>query len=264
MNKTLEKVPGIGDIPILGLLFKSQAAQKQRTELVVMITPEILRGNSPGVTRDVPRLQEPLMPTLEQKKSTPMPPPAFPPQPSAALGGPGAAPVASSSAPAASDSAAAAERVRALMPSTTPGAVHNETMPATSTPGAVATPPTAPSQTPGQPRTTDRSRQTAHDRDEAAKAAEGKVRAKQLDQDRKKEAEATRASAEAAKRQAVVDRAAADAAAKRQAEQAKKQAVIDKKNQKAVAEAEAKLKAAQSAYDAEVAKTKKPQPQDRQ
>ena len=42
MNSTLQKIPGIGDIPILGLLFKSKAAQKNQTELVVMITPQIL------------------------------------------------------------------------------------------------------------------------------------------------------------------------------------------------------------------------------
>ncbi len=39
---TLQKIPGIGDIPILGYLFKSKAAQKNQTELVVMITPVIL------------------------------------------------------------------------------------------------------------------------------------------------------------------------------------------------------------------------------
>ena len=50
MNSTLQKIPGIGDIPILGLLFKSKAANKDQTELVVMITPEILPRNSPGVT----------------------------------------------------------------------------------------------------------------------------------------------------------------------------------------------------------------------
>src|SRR4029079_10867905 len=42
MNTTLRKIPGIGDIPILGLLFQSKAAQKEQTELVVMITPHIL------------------------------------------------------------------------------------------------------------------------------------------------------------------------------------------------------------------------------
>src|SRR5262249_39448997 len=32
VNSTMQKIPGIGDIPILGLLFKSKAAQKDRTE----------------------------------------------------------------------------------------------------------------------------------------------------------------------------------------------------------------------------------------
>ena len=57
MNSTLQKIPGIGDIPILGQLFRSKAAQKNQTELVVMITPIILRGDSPGVTANLPRLE---------------------------------------------------------------------------------------------------------------------------------------------------------------------------------------------------------------
>ena len=52
MNSTLQKIPGIGDIPILGLLFKSKAAQKDQTELVVMITPQIPHA---GVERASPR-----------------------------------------------------------------------------------------------------------------------------------------------------------------------------------------------------------------
>ena len=39
VSSTMSKIPGIGDIPILGYLFKSRAYQKQQTELVVMITP---------------------------------------------------------------------------------------------------------------------------------------------------------------------------------------------------------------------------------
>ena len=62
MNSTLQKIPGIGDIPILGLLFKSKAAQKNQTELVVMITPQILPRNSPGVTPNLPRMPEPFLP----------------------------------------------------------------------------------------------------------------------------------------------------------------------------------------------------------
>src|SRR6185437_15461342 len=77
MNTTMQKIPGIGDIPILGLLFKSKAAQKNQTELVVMITPEILSNNSPGVTPNLPRISEPFMPAIPQKDLKPTPPPAF-------------------------------------------------------------------------------------------------------------------------------------------------------------------------------------------
>ena len=62
MNSTLQKIPGIGDIPILGYLFRSKAAQKNQTELVVMITPRILQPGSVGVTSELPRMAEPYMP----------------------------------------------------------------------------------------------------------------------------------------------------------------------------------------------------------
>jgi pilus assembly protein CpaC len=78
VNSTMSKIPGIGDIPILGHLFRSRAAQKNQTELVVMITPQILRANSPGLTTELPRLQEPFMPPMPPvPPSVPMPPPAF-------------------------------------------------------------------------------------------------------------------------------------------------------------------------------------------
>ena len=80
MNSTLQKIPGIGDIPILGQLFRSKAAQKNRTELVVMITPHILRSNSPGVTPTLPRQTEPYLPAFTEKESMLPPPAAFPAQ----------------------------------------------------------------------------------------------------------------------------------------------------------------------------------------
>ncbi|PYR73978.1 MAG: hypothetical protein DMF87_24175 [Acidobacteria bacterium] len=78
LNSTMQKIPGIGDIPILGQLFRSKAAQKDQTELVVMITPEILRTDSPGVSATLPRLTEPYLAPAPQNKSLPSPPPAFP------------------------------------------------------------------------------------------------------------------------------------------------------------------------------------------
>ena len=77
MSSTMQKVPGIGDIPILGHLFRSRAAQKDQTELVVMITPIILNTNSPGVTNELPRLEQPFLPRTEPNAKAPMPEPAF-------------------------------------------------------------------------------------------------------------------------------------------------------------------------------------------
>jgi pilus assembly protein CpaC len=77
MNSTMQKIPGIGDIPILGHLFRSKAAQKNQTELVVMITPQILPAGSVGVTSELPRITEPYLPAIPQNQSLPAPPPAF-------------------------------------------------------------------------------------------------------------------------------------------------------------------------------------------
>jgi pilus assembly protein CpaC len=77
MNETLRRVPGIGDIPILGYLFRSQAYEKHNTELVVMITPHIIRRDSPGVTPNLPGLPEPFLPDTNPNRTRQMPPPAF-------------------------------------------------------------------------------------------------------------------------------------------------------------------------------------------
>ena len=39
-----EKVPLLGDIPILGALFRSSAYKKKETELIIVVTPTILKG----------------------------------------------------------------------------------------------------------------------------------------------------------------------------------------------------------------------------
>ena len=42
-NVTSSKVPILGDIPILGSLFRSNATQKRKSELVILVTPRILK-----------------------------------------------------------------------------------------------------------------------------------------------------------------------------------------------------------------------------
>jgi pilus assembly protein CpaC len=43
VTESVSKVPGIGDIPILGQLFRSQQFQKGETELVILVTPYLVR-----------------------------------------------------------------------------------------------------------------------------------------------------------------------------------------------------------------------------
>ncbi len=40
VTDSMSKIPGLAHIPILGVIFKSRAEQKSKTELVVMVTPE--------------------------------------------------------------------------------------------------------------------------------------------------------------------------------------------------------------------------------
>ena len=42
-TENLSKIPGIGDIPLLGKLFQSRQLQKTNSELLVLVTPELVR-----------------------------------------------------------------------------------------------------------------------------------------------------------------------------------------------------------------------------
>jgi pilus assembly protein CpaC len=54
-TETLEKIPFIGDIPILGKLFQSRSISKTNTELIVIVTPELVRPVAAG--QPVPELK---------------------------------------------------------------------------------------------------------------------------------------------------------------------------------------------------------------
>ena len=42
-NNSTDKVPGLGNLPILGTLFRSNSFRKQQTELMIVVTPYIVR-----------------------------------------------------------------------------------------------------------------------------------------------------------------------------------------------------------------------------
>jgi pilus assembly protein CpaC len=218
--QSMQKVAGIGDIPILGLLFKSKAAQKDQTELVVMITPEILAPNSPGVTNELPRQVEPYMPPPSAKKSFPAPPPAF------RSSGSGATNVAPQASPANGAGVAQAPVIDA------PGAVS----PASEPPDAGRPLTKAEKKAAEQAEREDRER---HEAELQAQAEQGKRDAKERDRQEKLAREQAKRDAEAEKKAAEV---------------AKRQAEIDRERQKEIDAAAAKLKAAEAAYQAELAK----------
>ncbi len=59
-NRTIEnlnKVPGLGDIPLLGKLFQSQSVSRSNSELLVLITPELVRPIPAG--QPLPSLEFP-------------------------------------------------------------------------------------------------------------------------------------------------------------------------------------------------------------
>ncbi|MBI2679450.1 MAG: pilus assembly protein N-terminal domain-containing protein [Candidatus Solibacter usitatus] len=48
VTESLSRLPGLSSIPILGALFKSRSINKNKTELIVMVTPELITPRAPG------------------------------------------------------------------------------------------------------------------------------------------------------------------------------------------------------------------------
>lgn len=62
----LSKIPGIGDVPILGQLFRSKSNQRTRTELLVIVTPHIADPVRTGA--QAASIPSPAMPSLDKPK----------------------------------------------------------------------------------------------------------------------------------------------------------------------------------------------------
>jgi pilus assembly protein CpaC len=66
-STNVDKVPGLGDIPIIGALFRSKKFQNRETELVVFVTPTLIDPASPGIAGRVQKTQERLEDRLGQR-----------------------------------------------------------------------------------------------------------------------------------------------------------------------------------------------------
>ena len=234
LNSTIQKIPGIGDIPILGYLFKSRAYQKNETELVVMVTPTIVRRGSTGVSQGLPALVEPYLQAPPKTLPPPAPYTGSPrhpsTQPAPRPGGQEPAPQASTSAPEAA-------------PVTRPIQSDANAMSPTLAAVPSVIPPKAEKVAPPKPPTKAEMKAQEKQRAEERKTAEASH----------KKAEEDRRAAEKLEK----ERAAHEAeVAKKNAEVAKKKAEEDQKRDKALADAAARLKQAQAAYQSEMEKTK--------
>ena len=53
-DKTVSKIPFLGDIPGLGALFRSTVTNKRKSELVILITPKIITDDEEPVVYQEP------------------------------------------------------------------------------------------------------------------------------------------------------------------------------------------------------------------
>ena len=69
VTQVLSKVPWIGDVPIIGQLFRSSSTQKTSEELLVVITPHFVRPLAPGEKAKMPSVAVPYLPTVDEEKA---------------------------------------------------------------------------------------------------------------------------------------------------------------------------------------------------
>lgn len=67
--QTLSRVRGLGDIPIVGNLFRSRSTRKSTDELLVVITPRFVKAVPPGEPVKLPDLVEGYLPTVAEQKA---------------------------------------------------------------------------------------------------------------------------------------------------------------------------------------------------
>jgi len=69
VQQTLEKVPGFGNIPIIGQLFSSRSTKKTNTELLVLITPHFVKPMAAGEKPKMLDFPVNFLPTAEEEKA---------------------------------------------------------------------------------------------------------------------------------------------------------------------------------------------------
>jgi pilus assembly protein CpaC len=69
VTELLSKVPGLGDIPVLGKLFQSKSFSKSKSELLVIVTPHIVKPLSPDQVPHGPNFPQPFLDQVAPAKT---------------------------------------------------------------------------------------------------------------------------------------------------------------------------------------------------
>lgn len=76
VQETMNKIPGLANIPLLGTLFKSREERKNKTELIVMVTPEVTKPLEPGEAVPMPPMPKefltPMIPAEKRSANDPV------------------------------------------------------------------------------------------------------------------------------------------------------------------------------------------------
>ena len=143
-SNTIDKVPGIGDVPVLGALFRSRRFQNDETELVVFVTPTVVSPSTPELLERIQRTTAELQAVTPER--TFLPPIATGAPPARAMvsatPAPLASPVAVAPRPVPVPPVAAAPLARPTPPTVAPPATtaprHRGSASASRTPGRTA------------------------------------------------------------------------------------------------------------------------------
>jgi pilus assembly protein CpaC len=69
--ESVQKIPFLGDIPLLGKLFRSRSQSKTKTELIVVVTPRLVKPMTAGQVPQGPQFPKPFMPPAVPEKPVP-------------------------------------------------------------------------------------------------------------------------------------------------------------------------------------------------
>jgi pilus assembly protein CpaC len=71
LTRIASRIPGLGDLPILGHLFRSRSLNKTKSELLVLVTPHVVKPLNPDQVPVGPKFPKEFLPPAAPEKPAP-------------------------------------------------------------------------------------------------------------------------------------------------------------------------------------------------